>query len=172
MKKLQPIQSLKSNETANNDSSSCTLGPGEARSCSSSAKLFEKKAIPIIQFNTKNLEGLETKLQNIKICNYQSDFVTEIQKILNLYSDDELKYNHKFVLFVMQEVERFILKKKSGENKKDLVIQVCQKYFNNDPDLVEMVIDLVFEKLSQVKFFKRQGLKLMRFFLKVMRSQQ
>ena len=37
-----------------------------------------------------------------------------------------------FVLFVMQEVERFILKKKSGENKKDLAIQVCQKYFNND----------------------------------------
>lgn len=170
MKKLQPIQSLKSTERMNFDSSSSSSSLNSRVQESDQSQLFEKKSVPIIQFNTKNLEGLETKLQNLKICNYQSDFVTEIQKILNLYSDDELKYNHKFVLFVMQEVEKFILKKKSGESKKALVIQVCQKYFNNDSDLVEMVIDLVFEKLSQVKFFKRQGLKLMKFFLKVKRN--
>ena len=161
MKKLQPIQSLKPvvDSTEKKDEPNVDL-------------LFEKKAIPTIQFNTKNLEGLEKKLQNMKICNYQNDFVVEIQKILDLYSEDELKFNYKFVLFVMQEVEKFILKKKSGENKKALVIQVCKKYFYNDPDLVVMVIDMVFDKLSQVRFFKRQGLKLMRFFLKVRQSRQ
>jgi hypothetical protein len=134
--------------------------------------IFPKKDIPVIQFNTQNLEGLEDKVQKLKLCNYQSDFLTEINKILYLYDDSELKYNAKFVLFVMNEVEKFILKKKSGEAKKNLVVEVCKKYFNDDSDLVLMVIDLVFEKLQQVKFFKRQGLKLIRFFAKIKRNQQ
>lgn len=160
MKKLQPIQSLKP-----------VVDSAEKKVDEPIENLFEKKAVPTIQFNTKNLEGLETKLQNMKICNYQNDFVVEIQKILDLYSEDELKFNYKFVLFVMQEVEKFILKKKSGAQKRALVVEVCRKYFYNDPDLVIMVIEIVFNKLSQVKFFKRQGLKLMRFFLKARQSQ-
>ena len=84
---------------------------------------------------------------------------------------NELKYNDRFVLFVMDEVEKFILKSKSGKAKKDLVIEICKKYFNDDPTLVELVIKLVFKELSQVQFIKRQGLKLVRFFLKVKRNQ-
>lgn len=133
--------------------------------------VFEKKDIPIINFNTKNLLGLEEKLQKLKLCNYQSDFLKEIQIILNLYSTDELKYNAKFVLYVMQEVEKFLLKPKAGLSKKELVIECVKPYFNNDPALVEMVIELVFEKLPQIKFLKRQGYKLLRFFLKVKRNQ-
>lgn len=134
--------------------------------------VFERKEIPLINFNTKNLFGLEEKLQKLKLCNYQSDFLKEIQIILNLYSTDELKYNAKFVLYVMQEVEKFLLKPKAGQSKKELVIECVKPYFNNDPALVEMVIELVFEKLTQIKFFKRQGYKLLRFFLKVKRNQQ
>lgn len=133
---------------------------------------FERKEIPLISFNTKNLEGLDQKLQSIKICNYSSDFLNEIYKILDLYDDSELKYNDKLVLFVMNEVERFILKPKSGMNKEKLVIESVKKYFNDDEDLVRLVIKLVFKELSQVKFMKRQGLKLVRFFLKIKQSRQ
>jgi len=87
----------------------------------------------------KNLEGLDQKLQNIKICNYSSDFLNEIHKVLDLYDDSELKYNDKLVLFVMNEVEKFILKSKSGKNKEKLVIESVKKYFNNDEDLVRLV---------------------------------
>ncbi len=128
---------------------------------------FERKQIPQISFNAKKLEGLDQKLQNIKICNYSSDFLNEINKILDLYDDSELKYNDNLVLFVMNEVEKFILKPKSGKNKEKLVVESVKKYFNNDEDLVRLVIKLVFKKLSQVKFLKRQGLKLLRFFLKI-----
>jgi len=134
--------------------------------------VFEKKNIPLIKFNTKNLVGLEEKLQKLKLCNYQSDFLQEIQIILNLYSNEELKYNAKFVLYVMQEVEKFLLKPKAGQSKKELVIECVKPYFNNDSALVEMVIDLVFEKLPQIKFWKRQGYKLVRFFLKAKQNQQ
>lgn len=134
--------------------------------------IFEKKDIPLIKFNTKNLLGLEEKLQSLKLCNYQSDFLKEIQIILNLYSHDELKYNAKFVLYVMMEVEKFLLKPKAGKSKKELVIECVKPYFNDDPDLVSMVIDLVFDKLPQIKFWKRQGYKLVRYFLKVRQNQQ
>ena len=35
-----------------------------------------------------------------------------------------------------------------------------------------MVINLVFHKLPQIKFFKRQGMKLVRFFLKAKHRRQ
>lgn len=131
---------------------------------------FEKKNIPQINFNINNLEGLDQKIKDLKLTNYQHEFIQEIEKVLLLYEDSELKYNDRFVLFVMDEVEKFILKSKSGKAKKDLVIEICKKYFNDDPTLVELVIKLVFKELSQVQFIKRQGLKLVRFFLKVKRN--
>jgi len=141
------------------------------RQCNDNAtELFQKKEIPIIKVDINGLQGLDDKLKKIKLCNYQCDFVTEIQKVLNLYDESELKYNDKLVLFVMQEVENFLLKAKCGESKKELVSSICKIYFNNEIDLVEMVINLVFHKLSQVKFIKRQCFKILRFFLKVRQS--
>lgn len=156
MKKLPSVQSISRNEVLQVDGK---------------VSIFEKQSIPSIHLNVKGLEGLEVKLKDMKLKNYQHEFITEMDKILQLYDEKELKYNERFVLFVMEEVEKYILKSKSGEAKKQLVIEVCKKYFNNDPDLVELVIKLVFEKLPQVKFLKRQGLKLVRFFLKVKQNQ-
>ena len=129
------------------------------------------KEIPKLNVNIQGLEGLESKLKSLKLGNYKSKFIDEIQNVLSLYEDDELKYNHQLVEFIMREVEKFILKKKAGETKKQVVVEICKKYFNNDEKLVEMVIGLVFHKLPQIKFFKRQGLKLIRFFLKVKQKQ-
>ena len=135
-------------------------------------RIFEKKDIPNINFNTKNLDNLENKLKDMKLNNYKYEFFNEIEKVLNLYNDDELKYNENFVFFVMTEVEKYILKSKSGDSKKQLVIHVCSKYFNNDDQIVELIINLLFYKLSQVKFIKRQSLKIVRFFLKIKRNHQ
>ena len=129
------------------------------------------KEIPKLNVNIQGLEGLENKLKLLKLGNYKNKFIGEIQNVLSLYEDDELKYNYQFVEFIMCEVEKFILKKKAGETKKQIVIEICKKYFNNDEKLVEMVINLVFHKLPQIKFFKRQGLKLIRFFLKAKQKQ-
>jgi hypothetical protein len=130
------------------------------------------KEIPRLNVDINGLEGLETKLKLLKLDNYKSQFIGEIQNVLSLYEDDELKYNYQFVEFIMCEVEKFILKKKSGQTKKQIVIEICKKYFNNDEKLVEMVINLVFHKLPQIKFFKRQGMKLVRFFLKAKHRRQ
>lgn len=144
----------------------------ESQKQSQSGQVFQKSEIPSIPFNIKGLDGLEEKLKNIKLTNYQSEFLDEIQKVLQLYDDNELKYSEKIVYFVMCEVEKFILKPKAGEAKKNLVCEACKRYFNNDSDLVLLVINLVFHKLPQIKFFKRQGLKLLNFFLKIRQNRQ
>mmetsp|Transcript_7671 Transcript_7671/g.8132 ORF Transcript_7671/g.8132 Transcript_7671/m.8132 type:complete len:198 (+) Transcript_7671:1558-2151(+) len=130
----------------------------------SEKKPFVKKEIPITQLNTLKLTGLDQKLQQMKIVNHSYDFKEQIDQILSLYDESELHYSDKLVLYVMGEVEKFILKKKSGESKKKLVIEVCKSYFNNDPEFVEMVINLVFKKLKQIQFIKRQAYKVLKFF--------
>jgi hypothetical protein len=131
----------------------------------------QPKEIPKLNVNIQGFEGLESKLKLLKLGNYKTQFIAEIQNVLSLYEDDELKYNYQFVEFIMCEVEKFLLKKKSGHIKKQIVVEICKRYFNNDEKLVEMVIDLVFHKIPQVKFLKRQGLKIIRFFLKVKQKQ-
>lgn len=149
IKRLQPLEVPKSNSSEN-----AQIAP------------FIKKEIPTIQF-THKLNGLDEKLRKMKITNYQSDFITQIENILALYDEKELHYNHELVLFIMNEVERYILKSKSGDSKKQLVIECCKKYFDNNIEILEVIINLLFPKIKQIKFMKRQGYKLLRFFSKV-----
>lgn len=47
------------------------------------------------------------KLQSLKISNYQADFLTELEKILNLCDDEELHYSDKLII-CLSEVEKYI----------------------------------------------------------------
>lgn len=127
---------------------------------------FERKEVPTISFNIKGLVGLDVKLKSLKLVNYQHEFQAEMEKVLSLYDEQELKYSYPLVLFVMEEVEKYILKAKAGGAKRQLVCQVCKKYFDDNEQFVGIIIDLLFHELSQIRFFKRQGYKLLRFFLK------
>lgn len=147
VKKSDQLDEIKLNEDNNNNNSSP----------------FIKKEVPQLNFKYK-LNGLDDKLRNIKINNLQSDFIDQMQQILSLYDDNDLKYSHELILFVMNEVERFILKSKSGQSKKQLTIECCKPYFDNNIEILEVIIELIFPKLKQVKFLKRQGLKIVRFF--------
>jgi len=71
MKKLQILQQQSQKIDESKDAEECKL-----------VSIFEKKDIPLINFNTKDLIGLEEKLQKLKLCNYQSDFLQDIQIIL------------------------------------------------------------------------------------------
>ena len=85
------------------------------------------KEIPRLNVDINGLEGLETKLKLLKLDNYKSQFIGEIQNVLSLYEDDELKYNYQFVEFIMCEVEKFILKKNQVKLKNKLLL----KYVKN-----------------------------------------
>ena len=119
--------------------------------------------IPIIRYHSQ-LEGLDEKVLEIKLHNYSNNFKQSLDKVLKLYPDEKLKYNSHLVSFVMYEVERYLLKPRSGKAKRHLVIDCVKKYFDDNDQIVGVVIDLLFKDLKQVKFIGRQVLKLMRFF--------
>lgn len=126
---------------------------------------FKKRPIPdLSQFNIKSVENLKSHLDAIKMENHQYDFMQSIKSVLDLYDPNDLHYNENIVFFVMQEVEKFLLKPKAGVSKESVCIECCQAYFNNDKNLVSLIIKLLMPKLSQVKFTKRQILKVIRFF--------
>lgn len=67
---------------------------------------------------TATLDGLSDGLQQMKINNHSRDFLDQIEQILSLYDESELHYSDKLVLYVMAEVEKFVLKPRSGPQKK------------------------------------------------------
>ena len=130
---------------------------------------FKKRIIPdLTKFDVKKIDDLKTRLDKIKMENNQHDFVDSIQSVLDLYDDGELHYSENIVFFVMQEIERFILKPKAGEHKEKVCIECCKKYFNNDDNLVLLIVKLLMPKLKQVKFSERQVRKVIRFFSKML----
>ena len=42
-----------------------------------------------------------------------------------------------------------------GDVKRDIVVDICKEYFNGDSALVEMVLDLVFEKVIKTTMWRR-----------------
>ena len=130
---------------------------------------FKKRNIPdLSQFDIKKIDDLKTRLDKMKMENNQSDFSQSIQSVLDLYDDSELHYSENIVFFVMSEIEKFILKPKSGQNKEKVVVEACKKYFNNDDNLVLLVVKLLMPKLRQIKFSERQVRKVIRFFSKIL----
>jgi len=129
---------------------------------------FKKRNIPnLTTFNIQTIENLKEKLDSIKMENRQYDFTQSIQEVLNLYDIDDLHYNENIVFFVMQEIEKFLLKPKAGTSKSQVCIECCKKYFNDDADLVLFAIKLLMPKLHQVKMLERQARKILRFFSKI-----
>ena len=105
--------------------------------------------------------------------NSQTEFINKIKSVLALFDKDTYKYSYSIMLFVMQCVENYILKKGAGEYKQQVVIECVKEYFNNDETLVELSIPVLMPRLKQNKFIKRNIKKLFRFFSKcvLMRSQ-
>ena len=122
---------------------------------------------------TSELEGLREKIYDIKMNNSQTEFINKIKSVLALFDKDTYKYSYSIMLFVMQCVENYILKKGAGEYKQQVVIECVKEYFNNDETLVELSIPVLMPRLKQNKFIKRNIKRLFRFFSKcvLMRSQ-
>ena len=118
------------------------------------------------RFDVSKLASLNGKLKNMKQSNKSNDFVDQIGHVLDLFDVDELKYSYEVVFFVMTEVERFLLVSKGGEQKSELVAEVCKRFFNDDPQLVSVVVELLMHRLPQVKMVGRIVRRVYRYFLK------
>ena len=113
---------------------------------------------PIIDF--KSLKGFQEKEKTFKADVKRKLIVENIKNVLSIYESDEKKYNAGIVLFVCQSVEDLIHKPKMGELKASIVKEICADFFDGKPELVEMVIDLIFDKVIKTSFWRRHSQKI------------
>ena len=120
-------------------------------------KLIE---FPETNLNLDSVKGYKEKRKEIKYLKLKHEAVNELKKALKIFNPDELVLNHSVVLFCCQIVEDLFTSSKKGNFKKAVVIDVCREYFDNKNEVVEMVIDLVFEKIIKSSFLRRNKNKI------------
>lgn len=110
--------------------------------------------------NLNSVKGYKDKKKELKYLKLKQEAVNELKKALKIFSAEELALNHSVVLFCCQIVEDLFTSRQKGQFKKDVVIEVCKDFFHNKTDVVEMVIDLVFEKIIKSSFLRRNKNKM------------
>ena len=123
---------------------------------------FEQIVLAPPDINFKNLKGYKNKEKAYKLNLKKQAIIDHINNALNIYTDEEKKYNTDIVIFVCQCVEDLITTSKSGKLKAEVVMKVCAKYFDDKEDLVMVIINLMYEKIVKTSLVRRNKLKLQR----------
>jgi len=113
------------------------------------------KSIPVSKFDLSSVTGYSQKRASMKQQLLISDCIAELKHALAIFDQHEIKLNHSLVLFVSQIVEDIFTKTGLGSIKRDIVVEVCKAHFDNNPELVHMVIDLIFDKIIKTSLFRR-----------------
>ena len=123
---------------------------------------FEQIILEPPDINFKNLKGYKNKEKEYKLNMKKQAIIDHINNALNIYTDEEKKYNTDIVIFVCQCAEDLITTAKSGALKAEVVMKVCSKYFDGKEDLVMVIINLMYEKIVKTSLARRNKLKLQR----------
>jgi len=123
---------------------------------------FEQISLEPLDINFKNLKGYKNKEKEYKLNLKKQAIIDHINTTLNIYTDEEKKYNTDIVIFVCQCVEDLITTAKSGKLKSEVVRKVCSKYFDDKEDLVMVIINLMYDKIVKTSLVRRNKLKLQR----------
>jgi len=107
------------------------------------------------KLNLTGIKGYAEKKKSLKMIKIKDETIRELKKAFSIFDKTELELNHSAVLFVAQIVEDVFNKPKQGHLKRQVVVEVCSEYFNGEPALVEMVLDLVFEKIIKTTMWRR-----------------
>lgn len=110
---------------------------------------------PNSKLDLNSIKGYAQKRKTLKLIKMKEDCKAELTGALNIFDPHEINLNHTAVLFCAQIVEDIFCKPKQGLIKEEIVIDCCKKYFNGDPELVKMVLELVFEKVIKTSLFRR-----------------
>ena len=111
--------------------------------------------VPVTKINLAAIKGYSEKKKSLKVIKLKNETINELKKAFDIFDLNELKLNHSLVLFVAQIVEDIFNKPKQGDIKKEIVVEICKQHFNEDPALVEMVLELVFEKVIKTTLWRR-----------------
>lgn len=116
---------------------------------------LSSKEMPKTKLNLTGIKGYSEKKKSLKMLKIKEETVNELKKAFSIFDKTELQLNHSAVLFVAQIVEDVFNKPKQGDLKREIVVDVCNEYFNGEPALVEMVLDLIFHKVIKTTLWRR-----------------
>jgi len=127
------------------------------------------KQIPISKFNLSRVKGYKQKKALMKQQLLVSNTIAELKHALSIFDPEEIRLNHSLILFVCQIVEDIFTKTGLGEIKNTVVVEVCKEYFKGDAELVQMVIDIVFDKVIKTNWFRQNKTRIADIFFWVLR---
>lgn len=107
------------------------------------------------KLDLNSIKGYSQKRKMLKLIKMKEDCKAELTGALNIFDPHEITLNHTAVLFCAQIVEDIFCKPKQGHIKEEIVIAVCKQHFNDDPELVKMVLELIFDKIIKTSLFRR-----------------
>jgi len=118
------------------------------------------KEIPKTNLKMTSIKGFTEKKKKLKIIKMKNHVMSELKNSIDIFDKEELHLNHSLVLFVSQIVEDFFNKKGQGDIKREVVVEVCKPFFDDKEDLVDMVLELVFEKVKKTTLLRRNKRRL------------
>ncbi len=120
--------------------------------------LAPEQSIPpneLFGMNLKELEGFRELRVNLKLEKELELFVNGFEDVLKYFNPHDKHFDHKIVKFVCQNAEYYFTRKKSGKLKEKAVCEVCKRYFNNDVELVKVIISLVLPLVKKCSVYRR-----------------
>jgi len=113
------------------------------------------KDVPKTNLKMTSIKGFTEKKKKLKIIKMKNNLMNELKSSIDIFDKNELYLNHSLVLFVAQIVEDFFNKKEQGDIKRDVVLEVCKPFFDGKEDLVDMVLELIFDKIKKTTLLRR-----------------
>ncbi len=119
---------------------------------------LDLKRLPSLKGLLKDFMKKEKLMQLLEAMNH----VLEIEE-LDVPTESMKK---EIVVYVMDEIEKFVLKPKAGAEKKAMAINVLKVLFHDDEIITGITIDGLIKGVRQVGLIRRLALKTFRYFRK------
>ena len=131
------------------------------------SKEDEIKEFPKIDIrDLERLSSLKTKLKSMSSLQKEKEMLALLNSIIDYLDDGNEIDKKEIVLFVMYKMERFILKRKAGNEKLKLATNILKPLFHNDEYNTALYIQALMHEHKQIKMWGRIGLRLWRYFVK------
>ena len=114
------------------------------------------------------LPSLKLLLKDLKAKEMLEELNNSMNHVLNIEAvgGNTESMKKEIIIYIMEEIEKFLLKPKSGSEKKSMAIEILKKLFHNDVIATGIVIDGLMPKLRQVGLIRRLFYKACRYFRK------
>lgn len=127
------------------------------------------KTLNDMDLDFAKLPSLKVLLKNFKSNELVKDMKEKMSSIVSLEDLEQEPteaIKKEILLYVMNQIEEFILEPKAGAKKKAMAIEILKSMFHNDEVITGLMIDSLITGIRQVKLFRRLYLKFRRYLKK------